>query len=94
MTTRRHKPAPRRTKVEANVVEAFVTERESRSTRRPISPELAAHLRQFADFAEAGRPVSGNAVVEFIKKHHGISIGSDRLLTMFETLGLKPWWRA
>ena len=58
-----------------------------------LSGKAMEDVKFFAQRAKEGRPISFQAMVDWLHDKHGITVGRGRLYTLAVANGIEPWWR-
>lgn len=72
--------------------EAFVSVNASRHLTS-LPDKATDDLRYFAKRAAEGRPITFEALAEWMRQHYEIDIGRTRLHTLARAKGIAPWWK-
>lgn len=72
--------------------EAYVALNASRHLNE-LPAKAADDLKYFAKRATDGRPITFEALAEWMREHYGIHIGRRRLSTLARVKGIAPWWK-
>ena len=60
--------------------------------RTKASPQVLEDLRYFKKCADAGRPISMRALVDFFRRERGVNIGKVTLARICEDHNIERWW--
>ena len=72
--------------------EAYVSQNVSRHLN-DLPTKAVDDLRYFAKRATEGRPITFDALAEWMREHYGIDSRRRRMATLAKGKGIVPWWK-
>jgi hypothetical protein len=62
-------------------------------SRQVLSSEAIADLQFFADNKIGGQSITFDGLRSWMKEHHNVDAGRQRMATHMKEAGREPWWK-